>query len=454
MKLALVGGGGFRAPTVWQSVADVAEAIGLDEVVFQDLDADRLDRIALVIEGLVRERGGGPRPRTTTSLDDAVEGSAFVLCAIRVGGLAGRIVDERVPLECGVLGQETVGPGGIAFALRTVLAMRKIAAAVARHAPRAWLLNFTNPSGVVTEAIMRLLGDRAVGVCDSPSALCARVAAALGRPVGSLRFDYAGLNHVGWLLGVYSDGEDLLPGLLAEDGRLLRVEEARLFGADELRTLGMIPNEYCVYYERSEEIMDAFRRAGATRAEALRSSQSEFFSGWGWTPREALASWRAARDARHGTYMAEAWEAGPSKGPDGDLPAPADEGPGQEGYAAIAGSFIQAVAAGGVRSLILDVANRGSVSSLDDDAVVEVPCVVGADGVRPVPAGALPATQRALVTRVKEVERLVIRAAVERSSALALDALAAHPLVPSRPLAERIWAGYMRGHPSLRQSMR
>ena len=136
MRVAVIGGGGFRAPVVWESLAAVAERAGLEEVVLQDRDGARLVRIAQVIEGLIRERGGGVRPTTTTSLEEAVERSAFVLCAIRVGGLEGRIVDETVPLRYGVLGQETVGPGGIAFALRTVPVMLEMA----RLAPDAWFL--------------------------------------------------------------------------------------------------------------------------------------------------------------------------------------------------------------------------------------------------------------------------------------------------------------------------
>ena len=176
-----------------------------------DVDADRLARIGAVLDGLAEERGGRLPFRSTTDLDDALEGTDYVFCAIRVGRLEGRVVDEQVPLALGVLGQETTGPGGICFALRTIPEMVALAEAMAARAPGAWLINFTNPAGMVTEAVQQVLGERAIGVCDSPSGLCRRVARALGRDRGELAFDYFGLNHLGWLKGVRDHDGELLP---------------------------------------------------------------------------------------------------------------------------------------------------------------------------------------------------------------------------------------------------
>ena len=457
MKVAVVGGGGFRTPVVWESVAGLGDAIAVDEVVLQDRSEARLDRIRSVIHGLIRERGGtGPPVRTTTVIEDAVEGADFVCCAIRVGGLEARIVDETVPLALGVLAQETVGPGGVAFALRTVPVMVAIAEAVARAAPDAWFLNFTNPAALVTEAVRPVLGDRVVGVCDAPAALCARAAAALQWPMGSLRFDYAGLNHLGWLLAVNAEGEDLLPGLLSDEGRLRSIAEVRLLGSGTVRQARALPNEYLVYYERSDEIVEAFRRAGETRGQQVLSQQAAFYGSGGHTPEKALASWRAARDARHGTYLSEAWASADRTGdsPDIDGAPSQEDGPGEGGYAAIAAAFIRAVGVGCDTPLILDVANRGRLPFLDDDAVVEVSCVAGSDGVSIVPGPSLPGRPRALVERMKDVERTTIRAATERSAGLALEAIAGHPLVRSRDVAERILTGYLDRHTDLRERLR
>jgi len=457
VKVVVLGGGGFRTPVLWESLAGVGDTITMDEVVLQDGSDPRLQRIRSVIDGLMHERGdAGPPVRATTEIEDAVQGADVVCCAIRVGGLEARIVDETVPLALGVLGQETVGPGGVAFALRTVPVMMEIAETVATAAPRAWFLNFTNPAGLVTEAVRAVLGGRVVGVCDSPASLCARVAAALELPMRSLRFDYAGLNHLGWLLGVQADGEDLMPGLLEDERRSRSIDEVRLLGLESVRQAGAIPNEYLVYYERPGEIVEAFRQVGATRGQLLLSQQSAFYRERSDTPEDALASWRAARDARHGTYLSEAWAAvdGPAARADHDAPPAGDEGPGEAGYAAIAAAFIRAVGGGSDAPLIVDAANRGRLSFLDDDAVVEVSCVAGPAGVSVLPGSELVGDARALVERMKHVERTTIRAATEGSRALALEAIAAHPLVPSRDVAERILAGYLDGHANLRERLR
>ena len=479
MKVAVLGGGGFRTPLMWLSVAEDA---GVDEVALHDVSESRLLRICAVIEGLRRERGGGPPVRSTTRVKEAVDGADVIFCALRVGGLEGRVVDETVPLRHGVLGQETVGPGGIWFALRTLPVMLEVARAVRAAAPSAWFLNFTNPAGLVTEALRDYLGDRVVGICDSPEALCARVAAALGRRRRDLTFDYAGINHLGWLLRVRDSERDLLPDLLADERAAGSLEEGRLFGAAALRESGMIPNEYLVYYESPGAIVDAFRRAGATRGEQLLTQQSRFYDAGEEDPGEALASWRRARDARFGSYMAEAWEAvgetpdgalphdeggalphdeGGADGADattgapGDAPQPdGDEGPGAAGYAAIAASFLRSAARRADETLIVNVANRGRLPFLDDGAVVEVPCTITAAGPRSRAVGRLPSAQAELVARVKEVERTTIRAAVEGSRRLALQALIAHPLVPTRAVAEKILTGYLASSPEVAERLR
>lgn len=257
MKLCVAGGGGFRVPMVYGALLSRAERLRVDEVVLYDVDADRMERIALVLDGLGRERGQRIPFRATTSLDDAVEGADYVFSAIRVGQLEGRVIDESVPLSHGVLGQETTGPGGICFALRTIPAMVEIAEAVAQRAPKAWLINFTNPAGMVTEATQQVLGERAIGICDSPSGMCRRIAAALGRDPADLWFDYFGLNHLGWLRGVRDGGRELLGELLDDEEALERLEEGTLFGPEWLRSLGMIPNEYLYYFYYAADTVDA-----------------------------------------------------------------------------------------------------------------------------------------------------------------------------------------------------
>jgi 6-phospho-beta-glucosidase len=450
MKVAVVGGGGFRTPVLESSLRGVAEHLRLDQLALHDIDEARLARIGLVLRGLDAE-GGTSIPRVlTTTLPEALEGADAVLVAIRVGGDPGRAIDEQVPLEHGVLGQETVGPGGIAFALRTVPVMQRLARSIAERAPGAWVLNFTNPAGLVTESIRPILGERAIGICDSPTSLCTHVASALGRKADGLRYRYLGLTHLGWLTGVLDGDEDLLPGLLGSPA-LERIDEARLAGLESVRARGVIPNEYLVYYERHAELASALAGQGTTRGADIARQQRAFWAERDPDPAGALASWRAALDARHSTYMSEARQH--DAAPPLDTPPANDASQVPElehGYGGVAAAFLRAVRAGPATRLTIETPNAGRMRRLDEAAVLEGPCTVGPDGVVADPAPTLPDGLAALVARVHHVERLTVRAAEERSAALALEAMAAHPVVPSREVAARILAAYLERHAELR----
>jgi 6-phospho-beta-glucosidase len=444
MKLTIVGGGGFRVPLVYGALLEKAARLSLDEVVLHDIEGARLERVATVLEGLAAEHGERLPFRTTTDLADAIEGADFVFCAIRVGQLEGRVVDEGVPLGLGVLGQETTGPGGICFALRTIPAMVALAQVIAERAPQAWLINFTNPAGMVTEAVQQVLGERAVGICDSPSGLCRRVAAALGREPADLWFDYFGLNHLGWLKGVRDAGGERLPGLLEDDARLAGFEEGRLFGGEWLRSLGMIPNEYLYYFYYSSDTVEAIRESPASRGVFLLEQQRRFYAQDGQGPAEALASWRATRHDRERSYMAEARSAA-GDGSEHDIEA-------NSGYESEAMAVLEAIALNTRAVLILNTANRSSLPVLDARAVVEVPAVVGRAGPVPLAAGEVPAHAGALVALIKEVERTTIDAALTGSRELAVKALALHPLVPSVTTARAIFDGYAERLPALKEA--
>jgi 6-phospho-beta-glucosidase len=442
MKLTIVGGGGFRVPLVYGALLEKAERLGLAEVVLHDIDATRLERIGHVLDGLAAEHGERLPFRTTTDLVDAVEDADYVLCAIRVGQLEGRVVDEDVPLGLGVLGQETTGPGGICFALRTVPVMVRLAETIAEHAPRAWLINFTNPAGMVTEAVQQVLGDRVVGICDSPSGMCRRVAAALGRDPADLWFDYFGLNHLGWLKGVRDGtGRELLDGLLEDDAALTGFEEGRLFGGEWLRSLGMIPNEYLYYFYYAADTVSAIRGGKDSRGAFLLRQQRAFYAAGG---DDALAAWRATRHDRERTYMAEARSAA-GDGHDHEMDA-------NGGYEGEAMAVLEAIALNTRAVLILNTANRSALPFLDERAVVEVPCVVGRAGPVPTASGDAPAHARALIQTMKDVERTTIDAALLGSRELAVKALALHPLVPSVTTARAIFDGYRSRLPALQEA--
>ncbi|MFF0447595.1 6-phospho-beta-glucosidase [Streptomyces sp. NPDC004609] len=442
MRLTVLGGGGFRLPLVHGALlSDRAEG-RVTRLVLHDLDAGRLTAVARVLADQAAGVPDAPEVVVTTDLDEALRGADFVFSAIRVGGLEGRAADERIALAEGVLGQETVGAGGIAYGLRTVPVAVDIARRVARLAPGAWVINFTNPAGLVTEAMARHLGDRVIGICDSPVGLGRRVARVLGADPDTAWFDYAGLNHLGWLRGLRVKGHDELPRLLADRELLGSFEEGRLFGPEWIRSLGAIPNEYLHYYYFNRETVRAYREARQTRGAFLYEQQARFYAAMERPGTPALKTWDATRAEREATYMAHNREAAGAGGRDA---ADLESG----GYEKVALALMRAIARHRRTTLILDVRNRGALSALDADAVVEVPCLVDANGAHPVPVAPLPDHATALVCAVKAVEREVLAAAESGSRARAVKAFALHPLVDSVTVARRLVDAYTAAHPGL-----
>ncbi|WP_031470716.1 6-phospho-beta-glucosidase [Sciscionella sediminilitoris] len=418
MRLTILGGGGFRVPLVYRALLGADGPV--HEVVLHDLDRGRLEAITRVLAGLAGNVAGAPQVRATTELDEALAGADFVFSAIRVGGLEGRTADERVALDLGLLGQETTGPGGIAYGLRTVPAARHIAERCAVLCPRAWVINFTNPAGMITEAMQGVLGERVIGICDSPIGLGRRAAVALGLDPARTGLDYAGLNHLGWLRGLRHDGRDVLPELLAEPGLLAGIEEGELFGPEWVHDLGCLPNEYLYYYYRTREAIAAIKGGAATRGEFLLRQQAAFYEAVAEAPETALAAWERTRRERDATYMAESRE--------GERAAADVEG---GGYERVALELMSAITRDEHASMLLNVRNGSTLPELPEDAVIEVGCAVDANGARPLATAPLSGHQLGLVAQVKECERHTITAAVTHSRRAALSAFALHPLVDS-----------------------
>jgi 6-phospho-beta-glucosidase len=442
MKLTILGGGGFRVPLVYRALLGDRSDNRVTHVTLYDLDATRLETIRKVLRDQAADVPDAPRVEVTTDLDEAVRGADFVFSAVRVGGLAGRALDERIALDEGVLGQETVGAGGISYGLRTLPVAERIAERVAVLAPDAWVINFTNPAGLVTEAMARRLGDRVIGICDSPTGLGKRVARALGVDPGRAAFDYAGLNHLGWLRAVRVDGRDVLPALLADEAALTSFEEGKLFGAELLRMLGAIPNEYLHYYYFGREAAAAARAAEQTRGAFLLDQQQRFYDRMAAGEEEPLRAWNATLLERETTYMAENREAAGAGERDS-----CDFGSG--GYEQMALALMRAIAHDERTTLILNVRNRRTLDVLDADAVVEVPCQVDANGARPIAGDPLPEHAVGLVTAVKAVERAVIRAATTGERSAAVLALTLHPLIDSHAVARRLLDAYQAKLPEL-----
>ncbi|WP_329348617.1 6-phospho-beta-glucosidase [Streptomyces sp. NBC_01261] len=441
MKLTILGGGGFRVPLVYGALLTDRGEGRVTEVVLHDLDDSRLYAVARVLAEQAATVPDAPTVTATTDLDEALRGADFIFSAIRVGGLEGRADDERVALAQGVLGQETVGAGGIAYGLRTVPVAVDIARRVARLAPDAWVINFTNPAGLVTEAMSRHLGDRVIGICDSPVGLGRRIATVLGANPREAFIDYVGLNHLGWVRGLRVAGRDELPRLLADPDLLGSFEEGKLFGTDWLQSLGAVPNEYLHYYYFNRETVRAYSEVEKTRGAFLRDQQARFYDEMKRPDTAALTAWDRTRAEREATYMAENREtAGAGERDADDLSG---------GYEKVALALMRAIARDERTTLILNVRNQGALSVLDTDAVIEVPCLVDANGAHPVAVAPLPDHATGLVCAVKGVEREVLAAAENGSRTTAVKAFALHPLVDSVNVARRLVEGYTEVHPGL-----
>jgi 6-phospho-beta-glucosidase len=458
MILTILGGGGFRVPLVYSALLSDHGPGRVTELRLFDADPARLGVVAKVLAEMAEGVPDAPSVRTFTALSEALPGTDFIFSAIRVGGLEGRAADERIALAHGVIGQETVGAGGISYALRTIPVVLDIAEAVKKHAPHAWFINFTNPAGVITEVMTRVLGNKVVGICDSPVGLARRCLLAAGVRRGAAAFrdgaveiDYIGLNHLGWLRGLVIDGTDVLPRLLSDDGAIESFEEGRLFGASWIKALGSVPNEYLHYYYFKREALDADRRAGTTRGAYLARQQSSFYSGLaeandggaepapGVPPsKSALRLWEKTKLDREETYMQSNRDAAGTFERDAEDLA-------SGGYEAVALAIMRAISQGESARLILNVPNNGTLAELDDDAVIEAPCLVDARGVRLLPADSLPDYARGLVVNAKAVERATIDAALTGSRSSAYKAMALNPLVDSVRVAEALLDDYV-GH--------
>lgn len=433
MNLAVAGGGGMRTPLLIAGLIDRHARLGIERVTLYDPDAAALEVVAILAGAMLAHSGRPFTVTTTSNPDTAFAGASFVITSIRVGGLAGRIADEQVPLRHGIVGQETTGPGGWAMALRTIPVLRDIVARARSAAPTAWIINFTNPAGLITQALAASGERRLVGICDSPPALGRRIAAQLGVPEHTLQLDYLGLNHLGWIRAVRTNGADRLPEILASDDAIGAIYGRPLFDPRTIRRLGLLPNEYLHYYYSHDEVVKRLRAAPKTRGEQVAEVAARLRTAVLAAKQrgeDPIAVYQDAIFARRASYMAT--ETGEKR----DLALMGGHVEG--GYARAALDVIESMTAGHGPELILNTVNDGAIDDLDTADVVEVPCRVDAEGIHPRRMGALPAPVRDLVLKVKAYERATVFAALHASWPEAVNALAGHPLVPSRSVAVTI----------------
>jgi 6-phospho-beta-glucosidase len=409
LKLCVIGAGSTYTPELIEGILARREELPVARLALMDIDRSKLNTVAGLVARMIEAAGSGPQMLVTTDRAEAIAGSHYVVVQIRVGGLKARILDEKIPLKFGVVGQETTGPGGFAKALRTIPVMLDIADDISRLAPGAWLINFTNPSGIITEALGRYSHAQVIGLCNSPIGLQRALAKHFGAGACDVVLDYFGLNHLSWVRGVRVRGEDVTERALDAAASWENEREAAL-----IRALRMIPSGYLRYYYFTDEVVEEQIRAPKTRGEVVAEVESELLEMY-LDP--ALKRKPKELEKRGGAHYSEA-----------------------------AMALISALHNNKNEWHVVNVVNAGCILDLPDQAVVEVPAQVNSEGAHPLPVGGLPLEVRGLVQAVKAYEELTVRAAAEGDRREALLALTNHPLVPSFSVARALLDALLAAH--------
>jgi 6-phospho-beta-glucosidase len=413
MKLAVVGGGSTYTPELVDGLARLGDVLDVDELVLLDPDTERLAVVGGFAQRILDERGATTRLSLTGDRDAAIDGASAVLLQLRVGGQRARAGDESFPLACDCVGQETTGAGGLAKALRTVPVVLDIAETVRRRAADdAWIVDFTNPVGIVTRALLQE-GHRAVGLCNVAIGFQRMFAGWLGVAPDAVHLDHVGLNHLTWIRAVEVDGRDVLPSLLADHGDDLaeRLELPRSL----LDRLGVVPSYYLRYYYAHDEVVRELKASG-TRADEVLRIEAELLELY---RDPALVAKPALLEQRGGAYYSEA-----------------------------AVALIASLLGGDDHAAVhvANVRNDGHFPFLADDAVIEVPCDVSSSGIVPRPTAPLEPLYAGLVAHVTAYEDLALQAALHGGRERVAAALLAHPLVGQYDVAETLTDALLAGN--------
>jgi 6-phospho-beta-glucosidase len=404
MKLAVIGAGSTYTPEVIDGIVRLRHLMTVDDLFLHDTNEQRLEIVSGLAQRMLERAGHPTRLHTTTSLDEAVDGADAVLIQIRVGGQAARVVDESVPVACGCIGQETTGFGGLAKALRTVPVVLGIAQRARERAPDAWIVDFTNPVGIVTKALLDD-GHKAVGLCSAAMVFQRHFAKVLDVEPERIELDHLGLNHLTWEVGVRLDGDDVLQALL-DDEHAERVARATGLPAPLVQRLGVVPSYYLHYFYDHDAVVDEERR-GKSRAEVVSEIERELLHLY---TDETLDEKPELLKQRGGAGYSEA---------------------AVELIASLLGS-------GGAGRHVINLRNGGALPFLKDDAVVEVPAHVEPGGIRTVELPELGPLERGLVTHVSAYEELALDAALRGGRERVFRALLAHPLIGQAAVAETL----------------
>ncbi|NUR85154.1 MAG: 6-phospho-beta-glucosidase [Nonomuraea sp.] len=399
MKLAVVGGGSTYTPELIDGFARLRDELPVTEIALIDPDISRLELVAGMARRMLAHAGHPARVNAVTSVEQGVEGADAVLFQLRIGGQAARNVDETLPLQCGCVGQETTGAGGLAKALRTVPVVLDLAEKVRALAPDAWIVDFTNPVGIVTRALLDA-GHRAIGLCNVAIGFQRRFAAKLGVDPSRVSLGHLGLNHLTWERSVHVDGQDVLPRLLAEHGQ--EIADDIELPLELVRRLGVVPSYYLRYFYAHDLVVEEQRSKPSRAAEvaAMETTLLEMYAD------PAVVTKPELLGKRGGAFYSEA-----------------------------AVALIASLLGDRGDVQVVNLRNQGTLPFLDDDAVIEVPARVGKGGAVPLPVDPVDPLYAGLIAHVSAYERLALDAALRGGADRVRNALLAHPLIGQEAIA-------------------
>jgi 6-phospho-beta-glucosidase len=410
LKLVVVGGGSTYTPELIDGFARLRDTLPIGELVLVDPAAERLELVGGLARRIFAKQGHPGTVTTSTDLDASVQGADAVLLQLRVGGQAARNQDETWPLECGCVGHETTGAGGLAKALRTVPVVLDIAERVRRANPDAWIVDFTNPVGIVTRALLTE-GHKAVGLCNVAIGFQRKFAGLLGVEPDRIQLDHVGLNHLTWERGVRLDGKNVLPELIAAHGESI-AEDLEL-PLSLVRQLGVVPSYYLRYFYEHDAVVEELRQQGS-RASKVAAIERELLTMYADPQLDEKPELLAQRG---GAFYSEA---------------------AVQLVASLLGQSPTNLEGGEPSEQVVNVRNAGTLPFLPDDAVIEVPALVDASGARPLPVQPVEPLYAGLIAHVTGYEQLALDAALRGGRDRVFQALLAHPLVGQLDLADQL----------------
>ncbi|MGG0026920.1 6-phospho-beta-glucosidase [Bacillus safensis subsp. osmophilus] len=425
IKIVTIGGGSSYTPELVEGFIKRYHELPVKELWLVDIEAgqEKLNIVGALAKRMVEKAGLPIEVHLTLDRREALKDADFVTTQFRVGLLEARAKDERIPLKYGVIGQETNGPGGLFKGLRTIPVILDIVKNMEELCPDAWLVNFTNPAGMVTEAVLRYTNlKKVVGLCNVPIGIKMGIAKALDVDVERIEVQFAGLNHMVYGLDVYLDGVSIMDQVLDELGNpnsqwSMRNIEAKNWEPSFVKGLGVIPCPYHRYYYKTKDMLEEEQKTAqekGTRAEVVQQVEQELFELY--------------------------------KDPDLSIKPPQLEKRGGAYYSDAACNLISSIYNDKHDIQPVNTVNRGSIASIPAESAVEVNCIITKDGPKPIATGDLPVAVRGLVQQIKSFERVAAEAAVTGDYETALVAMTINPLVPSDEIAKQILDEMLEAH--------